>query len=390
MMRLILTISFLLVFCSCIGQQFNYTGYVYNAVDSPLSGVNVNLWTKLIVPYQITYPSYPSSISYNSGTVVSSSDDIVTGPYNIGFNFKFFGNTYTQFYICSNGWIGFTSGQTNGYTAAYIPNSSTAKNVIMCDWEDLYPGSANIYYTTTGTSPNRQLVVSFYNCPHYSCRTSYYTFQFVLYEASNIIDLNILSKPQCGTYLATQGLVNLSNTIVVPVGGRNAAAWSVSTPQTVRFSPSTDTSWYIGKSVTTDAVGLYTFAPSGFDINDFSFKVEVSNPTLGSRTSADYSTLVDLIFRKNIPNSKSYYQYDVNNSGSFTVSDLYKIYGRTSGLFSSLNPDFRFFNYTDWNTIKTSYSDLRSSIPGSQNIIIYPASNGGSSNYYCIRTGYKK
>jgi hypothetical protein len=389
-MRKTLTIWFIFIVNICLGQQFNYTGYIYNAVDTGLSGVTVNLWTKLTVPYQITYPTYPTSISYNTGTVVSSSDDIVTGPYNIGFNFSFFGNTYTQFYICSNGWMGFTSGQTNGYTAAYIPNASTAKNVIMCDWEDLYPGTSNIYYTTTGTAPNRQLIVSFYNCPHYSCRTSYYTFQFVLYETTNIIDLNILLKPQCGTYLATQGLINSTNTIVVPVGGRNAAAWSVSTPQTVRFTPTTDTTWHIGKTVTTDATGLYTFNPSGFDINDYIFKVEVTTPTYPSMISSDYNGLADLIFRKVTANSKTYYQYDVNGANGFTVADLSSLYAKSSGIFSTLNPDYRLFNATDWNTIKISTTNLKSTIPGTQNMIIYPASNGGSSNYYCIKTGYKK
>ena len=388
-MRKILTILFLLIVNICLGQQFNYTGYVYNAVDTGLSGVTVNLWTKLTVPYQITYPTYPTSVSYNTGTVVSSSDDVVSGPFNIGFSFSFFGNTYTQFYICSNGWIGFSAGQTNAYTAAYIPNSSSPSNVIMADWEDLYPGASNIYYQTIGTAPNRQLIVSFYNTPHYSCRTTYYTFQFLLYEASNIIDINILSKPLCTTNLATQGLVNSTNSIVVPVGGRNAATWTIST-QTVRFTPTTDTTWHIGKTVTTDATGFFTFNPSGFDINDFLFKVEIPSVTLTTIGSTDLQNSSDLIFRKINPNSKSYYQFDINNSGTFTVSDLYSLYAKSTGLFSTLNPDYRLFNTTDWNIIKTSTTNLKPTIPGTQNMIIYPATNGGSSNYYCIKTGHKK
>lgn len=389
-MRNILTLWFILIVNICLGQQFNYTGYIYNAVDTGLSGVTVNLWTKSIVPYQISYPTYPTSVSYNTGTVVSSSDDIVSGPFNIGFTFNFFNNNYTQFYICSNGWIGFSAGQTNAYTAAYIPNAGSPSNVIMADWEDLFPGASNIYYQTTGTAPNRKLIVSFYNTPHYSCRTTYYTFQFVLYETTNIIDINILVKPLCASNLATQGLVNSTNTVVVPVGGRNAAAWSISTPETVRFTPSIDTNWYIGKTVTTDVNGFFTFNPSGFDINNFQFKVEILSVSLTTIGTTDLQTTRDLILKKISPNSKNYYQFDPNNTGTFTISDLYSLYAKNSGILSTLNPDFRFFTNTEWTTIKTSSINLKSSIPGSQNIIIYPATNGGTSNYYCIRTGLKK
>jgi hypothetical protein len=54
----------------------------------------------------------------------------------------------------------------------------------------------------------------------------------------------------------------------------------------------------------------------------FKFKVEI--PSVGSATIAntDLQTTQDLIFRKLSPNSKNYYQYDPNNSGTFTVSDF--------------------------------------------------------------------
>ena len=36
------------------------------------------------------------------------------GPFNIGFNFTYFGNTYSQFYVTSNGLVMFGSGSTSG------------------------------------------------------------------------------------------------------------------------------------------------------------------------------------------------------------------------------------------------------------------------------------
>ncbi len=119
----------------------------------------------------------PNLLKQNQGTAIPSSDDVVSGALPIGFTFNFFGVNYTQFYAGSNGWIGFSPGQTTGYTAAFIPNAGSPLNCILGDWEDLLPGAANIFYTTIGTAPNRRLVVSYYQVPHYGCRTNLHTFQ---------------------------------------------------------------------------------------------------------------------------------------------------------------------------------------------------------------------
>jgi hypothetical protein len=158
---ILLTLSSLFI-SSVKAQPFTHSGYVYGANDQGLSNIPVYLFGKRIAQYEVSFPSYTTATSFNTGTVVPSSDDATHGPFNIGFTFTYFGNNYTQFYIGSNGWIGFSSGQTTGYTAAFIPNSGSPLNSILADWEDLYPGSSNIYYTTMGTSPNRKLVVSFY------------------------------------------------------------------------------------------------------------------------------------------------------------------------------------------------------------------------------------
>jgi len=168
MRNLVITISLIMINIFIINAQpFSYSGYVYGANDQGLANIPVSLYGKRVDPYEVTFPTYNTATAFNVGTVVPSSDDVTHGPFNIGFTFNFFGNNYTQFYIGSNGWIGFTIGQTTGYTAVYIPNSGSPKNVIMADWEDLYPGSANIYYTTIGTAPNRKLVVNFNSVPHY-------------------------------------------------------------------------------------------------------------------------------------------------------------------------------------------------------------------------------
>lgn len=369
-------------------QPFSYSGYVYGANDQGLSNIPVSLYGKRVDPFEVTFPTYNTATAFNVGTVVPSSDDVTHGPFNIGFTFNFFGNNYTQFYIGSNGWIGFTIGQTTGYTAVYIPNSGSPKNVIMSDWEDLYPGSANIYYTTIGTAPNRKLVVNFNSVPHYGCRTNLHTFQFVLYETSNIIDINYLSKPLCSGNNATAGLVNIDNTNVVPVGGKNASLWTV-TNYSVRFTPSAvETTFSLKGTYLTNSTGYYSIVPN-LDAQSYQFEVRLENLSFGGLTTYEARYPIQMTFNNTTMNSKLYYLMDINSDGRITVSDSYNIYGKMSGRFPiwSTSPNYRIFTPAQWNVIKLGVTDLRLTYPGVQSMSITPV-NGGSTNFYLIRTGF--
>ncbi|MBK7107915.1 MAG: gliding motility-associated C-terminal domain-containing protein [Chitinophagales bacterium] len=180
-----------------------------------------------------------------TGTNVGLSDDSYGGPYSIGFTFCFMGNSYTHFYIGSNGWVSFggAGALATTYTSASIPSTggSVPKNCIMGPWQDWHPGIAGgpyIKYHTIGAAPNRKLVVSWNNVPMYSCTTTYGKFQIVLNETSNIIDNHITNKEYCawadGT--ATQGLHNLAGTFAYVFPGRNSSVWEA-TDESSRYLP---------------------------------------------------------------------------------------------------------------------------------------------------------
>jgi gliding motility-associated-like protein len=179
----------------------------------------------------------------NTGTSLFMSDDSQQGPFNIGFNFCFFGTTYTQFYVGSNGWISFTGGQPTTFTSQPIPtgNVLVPKNCIMGPWQDWHPGlGGQIRYQVQGTAPCRKLVVSWIGVPMFSCTSNQGTFHIVIYESSNVIENHIQSKPSClqwqgGT--ATQGIHNLGGTIGITSPGRNSTAW-VSNNEAYRWTPS--------------------------------------------------------------------------------------------------------------------------------------------------------
>lgn len=181
----------------------------------------------------------------NTGTFVNLTDDSQTGALPIGFTFCFFGNTYTQFYIGSNGWIAFTAGQPVTFASASIPSTagSVPKNCIMGPWQDWHPGigAGNyIRYQTQGTAPCRRLVVSWTNIPMYSCTSTLGTFQIVIYEGTNLIENHITTKNNCVSWsggTAVQGIHNIGGTIGVTVPGRNSTQWTT-TNNSHRWSPS--------------------------------------------------------------------------------------------------------------------------------------------------------
>jgi hypothetical protein len=354
-----------------------------------LPNIPVLLYGKRIAQYEVTFPTYPASPNYTTGTVVSSYYDVTHGPFSIGFTFSYFGNNYTQFYIGSNGWIGFSAGQTTGYTAQFIPNSGSPSNSILADWEDLFPGSSNIRYTTIGSAPNRQLIVSFNAVPHYGCRSNLHTFQFILYESSNVIDINYASKPLCGSNNATAGLISTSFSTVVPVGGKNASTWSV-TNYSVRFTPATpEIAFTLKGTYLTNASGFYNMVPN-LDDASHDFQIRLESLTMPSPSVSDSRYPIQISQLPITPNSKNFYSMDVNGDGRFTVTDSYVIYGKASGRFPDwINsyPSYRIFTPAQWATVNSGSSDLRGSIPGVQTMTISSPIRGGSTNFYLIRTG---
>ncbi|MFT5602639.1 MAG: hypothetical protein ACI9N1_002898, partial [Flavobacteriales bacterium] len=98
----------------------------------------------------------------SAGTAVTLSDDAISGILSVGFDFTFFGNTYSDFYISSNGFISFDATVSQGCcSGGTFPAADAVNNVIAWAWNDLYPpGGGSITYETVGTAPNRRLLVT--------------------------------------------------------------------------------------------------------------------------------------------------------------------------------------------------------------------------------------
>jgi len=124
-----------------------YTVIPYNASGEGLSAVSNIAWVgppEIWIWEQIPY-EWNDISSYGTNAGITGDDENV-GPFDLGFNFTFFGNSFNSIRICSNGWQSFTSTSTT-YVNASIPNTAEPNNLIASFWDDLYPpGGGAVYY----------------------------------------------------------------------------------------------------------------------------------------------------------------------------------------------------------------------------------------------------
>jgi len=106
----------------------------------------------------------PAETEY-PGTIIHSgfADDRRWGPIPIGFDFDFFGTTYSEFNVSSNGLVTFGA-RTNAFSNVSIPDAGRPDNYIAPFWDDLIiDATGDIMYQTIGTAPNRKLIIQFNN-----------------------------------------------------------------------------------------------------------------------------------------------------------------------------------------------------------------------------------
>jgi len=149
--------------------------------------VKTLLITVLLSVTSITF-ALPTETEYQAVVAATGPyDDGFWGEFPIGFTFQFFENTYTDFYVTSNGLVMFGSG-SNRYRNFPIPTGQAPNNYIAPFWDDLVIHSTgDIMYQTIGTSPNRKLVVQYNNMSFYGSPILFGTFQVILFEGSNNI-----------------------------------------------------------------------------------------------------------------------------------------------------------------------------------------------------------
>src|SRR5258706_2297317 len=227
-----------------------------------------------------------SSIPYapisppGSTIAVPIGDDVLSGIIPIGFNFTFYGNTYTNAYISTNGYLTFNALSGAGCCSSpLLPSAGTLPdNLVALDWVDLNTSSGgNIDYFNL-TSPNRFVVrynaVSVYLA---GGGTGQVSGQIILYQDGTIevhstsVTTNYAAHPQ------SQGIENAGGTLATTVPGRNSVVGWTATNDAYRFSPPTGTF-------------AYTWSTSGPGV----LSSTTTNPTTGTSITGNttYNVIV--------------------------------------------------------------------------------------------------
>ena len=214
------------------------------------------LFLYFILTSQLAYSQYtltrglPVALISGTGTSVTLGDDNYSGALPIGFSFSFYGNSYTNFYLCSNGYISFGQGYNDSYVS--IPSTSTPNNIIAFAAADQNCGigTPSINYFTSGVSPNRILVVNFNNVQQYGSASNITTVQTLIYEGSNKIEIHSVLNKSNGS-ARTIGLENSTGTQGTTNAGLNNNTSIVANNEMIRFLPCTPSPISISASSTT-------------------------------------------------------------------------------------------------------------------------------------------
>jgi hypothetical protein len=259
----------LFIYLLLVGSKTQVFGQSYTS--SVISGINEIAGTG-------------SAVTLTSSAASSTS----SGSLPIGFSFNFYGNSYTNFYINPNGTLSFGSANQNYLKADYaplniIPSTNLPNNFIgfaFINPYDNYPqpnvypdySTANISYFTSGTAPNRILVVNFKNVKipaTYSFPDQFIRTQVQLFESDGKIEVH--NTNSSATNSSEINRLKLLQIGVENIDGTNGTAatcpanWNLDN-KTVRFtycsvSPSTPT------NVTSSTILCTTTTPNTQSIN---------------------------------------------------------------------------------------------------------------------------
>ena len=155
--------------------------------------------------------------------------------------------------------------------------------------------------------------------------------------------------------------------------------------------PKTGGTWTLVDVDTTDLLGKFGFSPI-VDTTFWTCKVEVKGDTLSLGnvvTTADVQKVNRFVLGIDAPVAFDFHTSDPNNSGAISISDVYTIFNRIAGRFTSFSvPDVRFFTDIQFGTIiDDSLTNHSLDIPGTPNYSYTIVTGVDSILVYVLATG---
>ena len=149
------------------------------------------------------------------------------------------------------------------------------------------------------------------------------------------------------------------------------------------------TAWTLYSTSTTNTSGYYSFNVSSDPSKEYYLEITTKTP-ITSLGDSDAKKLIDYVFLKTNKDGLTYHVYDLNSDNKITVSDEFLLLGKKSGLFSSWGtlPISRLYTTTEYNSIKSATSNVRSTYSGVTTYKSGKLTSAGTLNLYIISTGF--
>jgi len=146
------------------------------------------------------------------------------------------------------------------------------------------------------------------------------------------------------------------------------------------------------ETTTTDSNGYYSFN-TALNYNDYDFTIDI-NPSVSTLTTSDINWFTNRLFIGTF-SSKDYWRMDVNNTGTFSVSDIYLMHQRRWGNITNFIGggqemwNTNFWQQPDvWNAVKVDTDDK--TINNGYGIwSLFDLANGNQTTFYLLRAGHK-
>lgn len=148
----------------------------------------------------------------SSGTEITGLvDDGVVGPFDIGFDFPFYGQSKSQFWVNSNGCLSFNDNLLS-FANTSIPTGTSSTDFIAWFWDDLNPSdtSTRVYFETFADT---MLVIQFENYTQYLQQSSFIDAEVVVYESGKVLIQYLHADPDFQLESETIGLQSSDSTL---------------------------------------------------------------------------------------------------------------------------------------------------------------------------------
>jgi|GEM_PF-3981317 len=270
-----------------------------------------------------------------TGTALGDGDDVALGPVTLGAPFSFYGTSYSDLYLCSNGFISTTADAggdlSNDCPVPSVPSTGTGARIYAVhDDLDLEPGFGQGYYEYFADCPRPHdggtacgcSIFQWEDVEHWGAGIQFDA-QAILYDPGDIVIQVEPGNPEAGSG-STTGIQNedasIGLTYVCDTAGSlpdSTVVWFRAPPVTLSGTPGMDMACTGAAATYTYTINNNTDADATYDVTYTGFAWTVNGPATVGPVPANGS--VDFTVSHLVPDTAASGDTD---TGTVTVTDV--------------------------------------------------------------------